>query len=168
MTLSSRPHRLAAGACAAAVLAIVPLASLQAATTNALFTVTADVQTTCHVAANNLNFGAYSGTLLDLTTTLTAACSNGTPYTIGLSAGTSAGATVTTRRMAGPGTDVLNYSLSQDAGHAVNWGDTVGTDTVPGTGNGAIQSFTVFGRIPAGQFVGPGAYSDLITVTLSF
>ena len=172
MTRFSRPHRLAAGAFVAAVLASLPLASAQAATTTATFTVTADVQTTCNVTAQNLDFGAYLGVQVDATTTLTATCSTGTPYNIGLNAGTSTGATVTTRKMTGPGAtpELLAYSLSQDAGHTINWGNTIGTDTVPGTGGGPAdrQALTVFGRIPAGQFVGPGAYVDTITVTLTF
>ena len=32
----------------------------------------------------------------------------------------------------------------------------------------AVQPFTVFGRIPASQFVQSGAYSDTITMTLTF
>jgi spore coat protein U-like protein len=168
MTRSPTPWRLAAGACSAALLAGLPLSAPQAATTTATFTVTADVQTTCNVTAQNLNFGAYAGVELDISTTLTATCSSGTPYSVGLSAGTSTGATVTARKMTGPGADPLAYSLSQDAAHSINWGDTIGTDTVPGTGNGLGQTLTVFGRVPAGQFVGPGAYTDTITVTLTF
>ena len=37
-----------------------------------------------------------------------------------------------------------------------------------GAGNGTPQPQTVFGRIPAGEFVGPGAYADTITATLTF
>ncbi len=165
--LRTAPARCRGGLCAA-LLCGLPVASSQAATTTATFPVTADVLTNCNVTANNLNFGSYSGVELDSTTSLTATCSNGTPYTVGLSAGTSTGATVAARVMTGPGTDLLAYSLSQDAGHTINWGDTVGTDTVPGTGTGAAQPLTVFGRVPASQFVGPGAYSDTITVTLTF
>jgi hypothetical protein len=61
-----------------------------------------------------------------------------------------------------------NYGLFQDAGHATNWGNTIGTDTESGTGNGAVQTFTVFGNLPAGQFVAPGSYNDTITTTLTF
>ncbi len=166
MTLPSRPRLLAAAF--AALLSGLPFASSRAATTTATFNVTADVQTTCNITATNLNFGPYSGVEIDSTTILSATCSNGTPYTVGLNAGTSTGATVTTRKMTGPGTDLLAYGLFQDAAHSVNWGDTVGTDTESGTGTGAVQTLTVFGRLPGSQFVGPGAYSDTITVTLTF
>jgi spore coat protein U-like protein len=49
-----------------------------------------------------------------------------------------------------------------------NWGQTVGTDTVTGTGNGAAQALTVYGQVTAGQFVAPGAYSDTITATVTY
>ena len=161
MTPSSRPRRLVAGACAAAMLSSLALTPSQAATTTATFTVTANVLTTCNVDADNLHFGNYSGVEIDATTTVTATCSTGTPYTVALSPGTSPAATVTTRKMTPlTGTDTLSYSLSQDAAHSVNWGNTPGTDTpAQATGTGTPQQLTVFGRIPAGQFPGPGAYS---------
>ena len=168
MSLGSRLRRLLTGACPAVLLSSLPLASLQAATTTATFTVTATVQTTCSITANNLNFGAYAGVQLDAATSLTATCSNGVPYTVGLSAGTSVGATVTTRKMKGPGTDLLGYSLFRDAARTANWGVTIGTDTVAGTGVGTAQTLTVYGRIPASQFIAPGSYADTITATLTF
>jgi len=168
MSIGSRLRRRLTGVCSAVLLSGLPLASLQAATTSAAFTVTATVQTTCSIAANNLNFGGYTGVQLDSTTTLTATCSNGVPYTVGLNAGVSTGATVTTRKMKGPGSDLLAYSLFRDAARTLNWGVTVGADTVAGTGTGTAQTLTVFGRIPASQFVGPGAYADTITATLTF
>ncbi len=155
---------------AAALLACLPWAASQAATTTATFTVTADVQTTCNITAQNLNFGAYTGVQLDSTTTLTVTCSNGVPWTIGLNAGTSPGATVSTRKMTGPGADLLPYNLYEDAGHTINWDNTGGAGVLSGTGagSGTPQPETVYGRIPAGAFVGPGAYSDTITATLTF
>ena len=160
--------RVLIGLGAAALVAGLPLSWAAAATTTATFTVTATVTTNCTLTANNLNFGTYAGAIVTGTTTLTATCSTGTPYTIGLNAGTSAGASVTTRAMTGPGTDLLHYGLFQDAAHSVNWGDTPGTDTEASTGTGAAQTFTVNGQIPASQFVQPGNYSDTITATLTF
>ena len=168
MPMPSIPRCRFAALAAAALLPALPWSAAQAATTTSTFTVTANVQTTCFVQSNNLNFGAYTGPELDITTTLSALCSPGTPYSIGLNAGTSTGATVTSRKMTGPGSELLAYGLFQDSGHTINWGDTVGTDTKSGTGDGAIQSFTVYGKLPQAQFIGPGAYSDTITVTLTF
>jgi spore coat protein U-like protein len=132
------------------------------------FTVTANAQAACTISASNLNFGAYSRVQLDGTATLSATCSSGAPYNIGLNQGASTGASVTTRKMTGPAGELLNYSLFQDSARTINWGNTVGTDTVTATGTGIAQTFTVFGRLPASQSAGPGAYADTITVTLFF
>jgi len=132
------------------------------------FNLTATVQAKCAVSANSLAFGNYTGAQLDSTTTITATCTNTTPYNVGLNAGTATGATVTTRKMTGPSGALLNYSLFRDSGRTLNWGNTIGTDTVSGTGNGTAQSITVYGRIPAAQRPTPGSYNDTITVTLTY
>jgi spore coat protein U-like protein len=169
MTHPLTPRRPMVAAGVALLLSGLSWATSQAATAGATFTVTADVQVTCALMANNLNFGGYTGLVeLDSTTTLITGCSNGTPYTIGFNAGTSIGATVTTRKMTGPATELLAYSLSQDAAHSINWGNTPGVDTVPGVGTAAPQTYTVYGRVAAGQFIAPGGYSDTITVTVTF
>ena len=139
-----------------------------AATATTTFTVSATVQATCSISAANLAFGTYTGALINATAALTVNCTNTTPYNIGLSAGTTTGATVTTRKMAGPGANTIGYGLYRDAAHATNWGNTVGTDTLPGTGTGVAQSVTIFGQMAAGQLSSPGAYSDTITATINY
>ena len=84
---------------------------------------------------------------VDQTSTLQVQCTNTTPYNIGLDAGTGTGATVAVRKMTGGG-NTVNYSLYSDSGRATVWGATIGTNTVAATGNGAAQSYTVYGRIP--------------------
>lgn len=49
----------------------------------------------------------------------------------------------------------------------INWGNTAGT-MVGGTGNGSAQTLTVYGEVPAGQAVTPGAYVDTITATITY
>ena len=128
----------------------------------------ATATTTFSVTATNLAFGAYTTAQVDNTSTISVTCTKGTTYNVGLDAGTSAGATVTTRKMTGPGGDTLAYALYQDSARTINWGNTVSTDTVIGTGNGSAQTLTVYGRVPAGQFVTPGAYTDTITATITY
>ncbi|MFI5309274.1 MAG: spore coat protein U domain-containing protein [Polyangiales bacterium] len=36
------------------------------------------------------------------------------------------------------------------------------------TGNGAAQALTVYGRIPAGQGVASGAYTDSVLATVNY
>jgi outer membrane usher protein len=39
---------------------------------------------------------------------------------------------------------------------------------VASTGNGASQPFTVYGRVPPQTTPTPGAYSDTVTVTVTY
>ena len=137
-------------------------------TATATFTVSASVTATCLISATTLNFGTYAFVADPVSSTISVTCTNATTYNVGLSAGTATGATVTTRKMTGPGGALLGYGLFSDSGHATNWGNTVGTDTVAGTGNGVAQSLTVYGQIPAGQYVTAGSYSDTITATITY
>jgi spore coat protein U-like protein len=142
-----------------------------AATTTTTFPVTATVLKSCIVNANPLNFGNYdptAGAALDGTTTLSVLCTVGTSFTVGLSAGTSTGATVTTRKMVN-GANTLSYALYEEAARTNNWGNTPGTDTPLATTAPVLAtSLTVYGRVPAGQNVPAGAYSDTITVTVNY
>jgi spore coat protein U-like protein len=158
-----------AGLALTAVAAIgLPAELAEAAgTATTTFQETANVQATCNISATNLAFGTYAGTVSDATSTVTVTCTNTTAWNVGLTAGTCPGATVTTRCMLN-GAAQLGYALYRDSARTLNWGNTSGTDTLAGTGNGTAQANTVYGRIPAGQFPAPGAYADTITATVSF
>ena len=62
----------------------------------------------------------------------------------------------------------LGYGVYSDAERTKNWGTTAATDTVSGTGTGAAQPLTVYGRVPAAQFVTPGVYTDTIIATVTY
>jgi spore coat protein U-like protein len=132
------------------------------------FTITATVQAACAISANALAFGTYSGALINSTSTISVTCTNSTAYNVGLNAGTGSGATVTNRSMTGPSAKLLGYKLFRDSGRTLNWGNTVGTNTVSGTGGGTLQSLTVYGQLPAGETVIPGSYADTITATVTY
>jgi len=140
--------------------------SLSTQTTN--FSVTVTVAKDCGVTATNLAFGNYTGALVDSTSTISVTCTSTTTYNVGLNAGLAIGATVTNRSMTGPGSALLHYSLFSNSGYTTNWGNTVGTNTVAGTGNGVVQSLTVYGQVPAGQHSTPGSYTDTITVSVTY
>jgi spore coat protein U-like protein len=133
------------------------------------FNVTAIVSTTCRIATNNLNFGT-AGVLAantDATTTLSPACTNGTPYNIGLDGGLS-GATNPTQRKMTNGAAFVLYGLYRDAARSLPFGNTIGTNTLTGTGAGLSQSATVYGRIAPQATPSPGTYNDTIVVTLTY
>ena len=137
--------------------------------TSSSFVTTAVVTGSCSTTATNLNFGSIGSLAanVDGTSTLTVTCASGTPYSIGLGAGNAPGATVTTRAMTN-GATTVGYSLYSNSGRTTNWGNTVGTDTVSGTGSGAGQNYTVYGRIPAQATPAPATYSDTIVVTVTY
>ena len=155
-----------------AFTAIVTLAGYtpsQATTATATFNVSLAITASCTVSATPLAFGSTGviGANIDNTSTVNVTCTNTTPYNVGLDAGTGTGATVTTREMTAGGATV-NYTLYQNPGRSTIWGNTVGTDTVGGTGNGSAQALTVYGRVPSQSTPAPGAYSDTITVTVTY
>jgi spore coat protein U-like protein len=144
--------------------------SANATTTTSTFTATVTLQASCQVlSGNTLGFGTQ-GTLTsntDASANFTVQCTNTTPYNVGLNAGTTAGGTVTTRLMTS-GSDTVAYKLFSDSGRTTNWGNTVGTDTVTGTGNGAQQTLTIYGRVPAQTTPAPATYNDTVTVTVTY
>jgi spore coat protein U-like protein len=142
--------------------------SANATTASTTFGISATVVASCGVTATALAFGNYTGVVATTTSTLTVTCSNSTTYNVGLSAGSGTNATVTTRSMTGPSSASLGYQLYQDSGYSTYWGQTVGTDTLAGTGTGSAQSITVYGQIPASEYVTPGSFSDTITATITY
>ncbi|MDH3791573.1 MAG: spore coat U domain-containing protein [Rhodospirillales bacterium] len=138
-----------------------------ALTDTANLTVSASVAAVCNVQAATLAFGAYDPAAADLDaiTTVDVTCTPGTTYDVGLDGG--GGADVANRQMANGGA-TLNYSMYRDAARTLNWGDTVGVDTVGGAGGGGVISHTVYGRIPTGQFVATGAYGDTVIITVTY
>jgi len=141
-----------------------------AASTTTTFAVQATVTATCTInSASTLNFGSV-GVLAsneDQSSTIQVTCTNTTPYNIGLDAGVGTGATVAVRKLTSGGA-TINYSLYTSNAYSTVWGNTVGTDTQTGTGNGSAQSYTVFGRIPPQTSPAPGSYTDTITVTVTY
>lgn len=163
-------HTLVPAVLAAAGLAASPAA--WPATASGTLTVTASVASVCLIANGTLAFGSYdptSATALTGSTTVTLTCTLGTPYQIGLDAGTGSGATTTTRKLTSGG-NTLSYQLFRDASRTLNWGNSLGVDTLDATSSGSSLSntITVYGRIPAGAAVPTGSYSDSVAITVTY
>jgi spore coat protein U-like protein len=135
-------------------------------------TVNATVINDCIASASTINFGSGVGVLssaIAVTGTITAKCTSGDVYTIALNKGTTTGASLSDRQMAGSGSAVVHYQLYTDSGHSTVWGDgTSGTSTAGGTGNGATQSYNVYGLVPAQTTPAPNTYSDTVLVTVTY
>ena len=167
--LKSQNH-LKLKAVVAAVCLLLSGSASFASTTTSTFTTQVTIAASCTInSASTLNFGSQ-GVLIanvDQTSTVQVQCTNTTPYNVGLDAGTGTGATVAVRKMTS-GANTVNYSLYSDSGRTTVWGNTVGTDTVAATGNGASQSYTVYGRVTAQTTPAPATYSDTVTVTVTY
>ncbi len=114
----------------------------------------------------------FAGTLspassLSAKSTLNVICTNGTPYEVGLSAGTGVGATIAARKMTGPNGQTIGYSLFRDPAHSLIWGDIAGFQS-PGVGGGGLQSLTIYGLAPAQKTPAAGFYADTVNVTLTY
>jgi len=133
-------------------------------------TYSATISANCNVSASNINFGS-AGVLFtnkDASGTVTVQCTNTTPYSIGLSAGSAPGATVANRAMRSGGGAQVTYSLYTNSDRSTVWGNTVSTDTQSSTGTGSDQAFTVYGRVPPQTTPAPATYTDTITVTVTY
>jgi len=142
-----------------------------AATATGSFAVRITITTECKlVSASDLDFGSRGviDANVDSTSTISVQCTTGTPYNVGIGLGTGTGASLTSRLMTGPGAATVSYNLYRDVNHTNVWGTTILTDTVSGTGNGAAQPITVFGRVPPQTTPGAGAYSDTVAVTVTY
>ncbi len=145
--------------------------SALAATATATFKVTATVADSCLVSATDLNFGTYDpAAVKDGTSTITVTCTAKTPYTIGLNAGTGT-SVVTTRTMTGDGAGTqLDYELYTESGRTTVWDDIGGTGTTVAQSvlTGGPLGYTVYGQIPASQYVPAASYVDTINVTVAY
>ncbi|WP_292572156.1 spore coat U domain-containing protein [Mesorhizobium sp.] len=134
-------------------------------------TVRITITAECKVqTASDLDFGSKGviDTNVDQTSTIGVQCTSGQTYNVGLSAGAGAGATVAARKMTGPGAATVNYTLYRDSGRTQPWGDTIGTDTVAGTGTGNVQNLTVYGRVPPQATPAAGVYTDTVAITVTY
>lgn len=141
-------------------------------TKTASFDVTMRIVADCAIAVNGIDFGQTQGVLataVNSSSNISVTCSNTTPYNIGLNAGTGTGSSGTARYLSGTGanTGTVRFNLYQAPG-ASPWGNTQGTDTLGGTGNGSAQNLTVYAEIPAQATPTPDSYKSTITATVYF
>lgn len=145
-------------------------------------TVTATVTATCDlVATPTIAFGPISGlatVATDVTAqgTITVICSTGAGYTVYIGDGANRVAPGSGNRQMANGAGRLPYQLYKTNAYAAIWDATGGTATtggsggVNGTGSGANQNLTVYGRIAAGTTVPTvlGNYSDTVLITVTY
>jgi spore coat protein U-like protein len=126
----------------------------------------------CTISATSVNFGNYNefnGTNLDSTGRITYRCNaTAANITIGLTKGLSS---TFNPRLMSKGAEVLGYNLYRNAARTNIWGDgTSGTAvyTRANPPNNSNVNVTVYGRVPAGQDVSAGTFSDTVTAVINF
>jgi spore coat protein U-like protein len=121
----------------------------------------------CTISAGGaVSFGNYDWTVAAPTDTvgsMTYTCTS--TALVFLSTGSSG--TYTQRTMVS-GTSPLGYNLYTDAARTQIWGDLFTGGTIQVAPAGTPARLDVYGRIPAGQNVPSGSYTDSITVTFFF
>ena len=126
----------------------------------------------CTVSATPVVFGAYnvfSAAPVDSTGTIAYRCNGGAR---GVLVTMSRGQSVTfLPRALRKGVETLSYNLFRDAARTSIWGDlSAGTsayiDSSPP--NNQDITVTIYGRIPPGQDISAGSYTDTITVLVNF
>jgi spore coat protein U-like protein len=147
-------------------------AAVQAQTAQANLAVSASVIRNCTIAAGTLAFGNYDPIVanlaadLDQTGTFTVTCTRGGAPAVWV--GMDNGAHFTTNRRMTDGAEFLDYELFSNAGRTTPWGNTSGTGLVVTQNGRNPVTVSVYGRVPAGQDVGAGSYTDTVVMTVNF
>ncbi len=133
------------------------------------FTVSANVARTCNLTTTPLDFGRTGslGANVDGSGQLRLICSPGVAYSVGLDGG-AAGATLPNARKLVKGTSSITYGLYADAARTQAWFNANPYYQAGGTGNGAQQTLTVYGRIPPQTTPPPGVYIDNVVVNVTY
>lgn len=132
----------------------------------------------CTVSSTATAFGYYdpvNPTANDTTGSISVSCQAavalGVSYQISLNAGAYGSLS---QRQLGSSDSRLGYQLYTSTARSTVWGDgTSGTSAVSDGYLLAVltvvtRSYSVYGRMPAGQNVAPGTYNDAITVQLTY
>ena len=153
-------------AAAFVVVGMFPGGDGRAAETGQL-TVSATVQSGCSLTGGTLNFGTYvSGQTNDLDVAGAinfANCATGT-LVFALDGGTNGNEN--DRKMKS-GESTLSYQIHRTAARNANWGTGANSQSIQllATQSGKID---VYGRIPKNQAIAAGAYTDTVTITMTF
>ena len=130
----------------------------------------------CTASTSGLSFGGYdpgSNSPNDTSGTVTLNCTGVVSLlgTIDIAASSGASGNEAARQLA-QGSDRLGYNIYPDSSRTSIWGTGAnGTSTMTATLNGLLvfsQSVTVYGRIPAHQWVRSGPYADSVIVTIIY
>jgi spore coat protein U-like protein len=151
----------------AAACSVFGAGPVDAGTDTDQLTVTATVQSGCALTGGNLDFGQYvAGQTTNLDAVGAINYANCPPGILKFELDGGGSGNVNGRQMSS-GSNKLNYQIFRDPNRTANWATgTSGKDVqLLVTQSGKTD---VYGRIPGGQTPPPGAYTDVVTITLTF
>ena len=164
MVKSARPSRIGSLAVLAAASACAPAS---AGTVTGTMAVSLPVEEACNLDVRPLSFGTLGSgaTRADADTSLGVACTPETAFTVSMDDGQHRADG--RRRMATASGEYISYDLYSDAARTRRWGASL-TEAVGGqVAGGSAVTLPIYGRIETAA-AGAGAYSDVVTVTVSF
>ena len=176
-----KTQRLIRSAVAAGTLALAASPLFAASSPSVGLSVTASVAAKCIVSSTSaVAFGPYdpvttnssTGADLDTTGSVGIKCTPGNGVSISLDSG--ANASGNQRRMQGPAgssSAFLNYNLYTDSPGGTAWGNGANGASplaITASSNASERTFTVYGRVPKGQDVNVGSFSDTVQATVNF
>ena len=151
----------------AALCAATGAAGAGESSASMMVTVNIVASCTLDVDAAALSFGdvAQDARGADAQTEVGMRCSSGQPYAIGFDDGRHAQGA---QRQVSNGSAGIRYGLYADAAHRRQLGPRGTADELRGVGNGERQSLPVYARLDLDKDVPPGAYGDVVRMTVTW
>lgn len=144
------------------------------------FQVTASVANSCIITSTTgIGFNAYDpadvnfAAALDANGSVSVRCTRGTNAAVTLDQGLQAAATSSCaaplRQMTDGGSERLRYDIYQNAARNIPWGcDAANDQAFTAAASNVATTLTTYGRIPAGQDVAAGNFTDTVVVNVTF
>lgn len=151
----------------AGIVLLLGVQNASAASESARIQVSVQVVPNCKILVSDLAFGSYDPLMNHATGALDATANLRVLCTKSLRANVLMTDSGSRERLMRNGSDQLAYAVFSDPARTKVW--AAGADAVQIIGNGATpQEMTIFGRVPAGQIVPAGWYTDAVTATVDF
>jgi spore coat protein U-like protein len=163
------------GAVAVALLLLVSAREARSGSATSTLNVSMSVTNNCTISTTAVAFGAYdpvaanASSPLDGTGSVIIACTKNTSATIGLDLGGSPSGSQRRMTTGGGSPSFADYEVYQDSGRTTVWGNSgAGLLSPSAAPSKAPRTFTVYGRVAAGQDIPPGSYTDAVVATVNF
>lgn len=128
-----------------------------------------DVDTSCRVFTEPLAFGdanIFSG-VINAQATIRLRCGPQVVYAVAIDNGQHANGAQRRMYSGAPFVPYVNYQIYRNAARNQVWGATAATDVNGTTPVNGDVDLIMYGQVPGG-FIWPAAYTDVVTVTVTF